>query len=168
MDIKKNIVFALILAAIIVGGAVVIKSNNDAPQATSSPVPSVATPKPSDIDITKFTKPATCQLSGSIEFVQKNIFASKNALIAYQGIDNDARLIKWSVTPKDELSIGPNLFASLDIPDGSRSITIALPPEPKARSYTLTASITYGRWINDVVVVKEARCTGSIPVLLSY
>ncbi|MEK7616299.1 MAG: hypothetical protein AAB420_03795 [Patescibacteria group bacterium] len=167
---KKNILFVLILVVIILGGAFVVWNNRQSAQPNPSPSSSAIapTPSPSGADITQFTKPASCQLSGSIDFLQKNIFRSNDALFRYQGIDNEARLITWTVSPTDEFSIGPNIFANLDIPDGSRSLTISLPAEPKARQYTLTARISYGRWVNNTVVVKEARCSGSIPVYLRY
>jgi|SRR3989344_1381895 len=167
---KKNFIFILILVVLIVGGWFALRKNWQTPQFTPTPSATVQTPTqtPSGLDITKFTKPATCRLSGSIKFTQKNLYISYSPLISYQGIDNDARLINWHISPQDDLSVGPNLFAALDIPDGSRSLTVGLPAEPKARDYTLTASVTYGRLVNGVVVVKEVRCSGSIPVYLRY
>ena len=167
---KKNIVFLVILIVIIAGAFLILRRNHvgNNPSVTPTPSPSAIKPTSNDIDITKFTKPATCRVSGSIKFTQKNLYISDNAKIDYTGIDTEARLINWTITPNDDLSVGPNIFASLDIPDGSRSITVGLPDQPKARQYTLTATVAYGRWVNNTVVVKDVRCSGSLPVTLSY
>lgn len=141
------------------------------PEPTST-LPPTLTPFPSSP--TGFRGPTgliergSCTLSGSIKFISKDTFASEDAKISYKNIDSDARLIKWVVSPSEDLSVGPNLFGALDIPDGARAITLRLPENPRARQYRLTASVTYGEYINNNVEIRESRCSGSIPVTLAY
>lgn len=114
------------------------------------------------------TKPATCQVGGEIDFLTPTIAEIKNAKISYTGIDNQARQIKWVTAPSDEIKVSPNLAASLELPDGESVVGANLPAEPKAKSYILTASITYGRLVNGAVVSYEAKCSGQISLVLKY
>lgn len=79
-----------------------------------------------------------------------------------------ARLIQWSVAPNDSLAVGPNLFVNLSIPHGSQAVTVGLPDNPKAKNYTLRASVTYGEFVDGSVKMREAQCSGSISVKLNY
>lgn len=154
---------------------------NSPDNALPTPVPSLqpapstfisATPTPlrigGFIGPSGLTAPGNCALSGSIEFTAQDTFASYDAQIIYRNIDSDGRLIAWRISPSDALAVGPNIMGALPLPDGSSSITIKLPDKPQARFYTLTATVGYGEFINNNVVVKQARCTGSIPVRLRY
>ncbi|MDP3954262.1 MAG: hypothetical protein Q8Q06_02505 [bacterium] len=63
-------------------------------------------------DINKYP-PAECYLTGSITFLSPTLYENKDANIIYKNIDSIARHIIWTVSPDEELYIGPNLFASL-------------------------------------------------------
>ncbi len=114
------------------------------------------------------SKPATCQISGQIKFVSPTTAEHMNAYLTYTGIDSPARLIKWQVTPSENLNIGPNLAASIKLPDGKEMINVVLPEKPIASDYKLTASMTYGRLVNHNVEVYEVKCTGQTEVLLNF
>ena len=113
--------------------------------------------------------PATCQVDGEINFSSKNSFISKDSKISWQNVDSQGRLIKWHISPKDDLAIGPNLFGNLIIPNGEYSNpTVRLPENPISKTYLLTASITYGQIIQGNVKVKEVNCTGQVKVNLGF
>lgn len=122
------------------------------------------TPVPFD----QLTKPATCRVQGSIEFVKANTYITRGAKISWTGIDNPARQIKWSISPQDNLRIGPNLMANLPIPDGSADVGVTLPSAPKAKHYLLTARMTYSRLVNSNPKDFEAACSGKVAVDLNY
>ena len=135
---------------------------------TASPSPSVSTPKdqktPTSKPITSIA--ASCQLNGSIKFINENLYETIGAKITYQNVDDAIRQIYWKANPDDGvLTIGPNLFENLDIPNGEREIGVVLKGEPSATSYLLTASITYGaKQPSGAVEVKIANCSGTITV----
>lgn len=182
----KVVLFIGIIALLGCAAYFAVQENNNA--SSSSPTPTgsisvspVVTPTSSAtpmatlrprtggfIGPTGLTKPATCALAGQIIFRQPNLFESKNVSISYQNVDDEARLINWSMSPSDALTIGPNIFVALPLPDGSSKITVALPQNPKSKSYTLRATVGYGQVIGNNVVVKTAACTGSISVQLLY
>lgn len=112
--------------------------------------------------------PAECVLTGSIEFLSPALYENKDANIIYKNIDSVARHIIWTVSPYENLSVGPNLFASLPLPDGIEDVTVNLPMNSKSKSYVLTAKVTYGRIINKNLEIKESSCVGQIPVRLNY
>ena len=132
------------------------------PKATSSPI---STPAPTGfVGPTGLKAPASCIVGGEIEFMEKNISASREAKISWKNVDMHGRLIKWATEPEDELVVGPNLFANLPVPDGSEGLTVRLPESPKAKTYFLTATITYGQMEKGAVVVKEVKCSGQIKI----
>jgi hypothetical protein len=112
--------------------------------------------------------PATCSATGTIKFLQPNLYDNGDALFTYKGIDTDARLVTWTVTPNDDFRIGPNLFNQMPLPDGTSRLAITLPANPKAKHYELTAKVNYGRVVNGQIEVKEANCTGKVIVDLGY
>lgn len=118
--------------------------------------------------LTGLKEPASCTVGGSIDFLSRNIFSSKDAKITWKNVDIQSRQIHWTITPNDGLAIGPNIFANLKVPEGSEVLTVGLPANPKAKTYKLTASVTYGEFVNGNVVVKETACTGSVAVRLKY
>src|SRR3989344_8582020 len=132
------------------------KYSDDDLGASLSPVPSVS----NQPNIPNKYPPASCYLAGSIEFLAPNLSQNKDADIVYKNIDSVARHIIWSVSPQDDLSVGPNLFASLPVPNGTEDVTVGLPASPKAKNYTLTAKVTYGRFVNGNLEIKEAPCSG--------
>lgn len=122
---------------------------------------------PTSVPYAQLNGPASCQASGDVEFFSPTT-ARDSAKLTYAGIDSPARQIKWLVTPDDNLGVGPNLAASLKLPDGNHMVTVTLPSPPKARDYTLTVSMTYGRLVNGAVRVYEVGCSGQVKVKLSY
>lgn len=112
--------------------------------------------------------PATCQIIGETNFIDQKTYSS-NTKISWQNIDSQGRLINWRISPKDDLAIGPNIFASLQVPNGEyENLTVRLPDNPISKTYLLTASVTYGQIIRGDVKVKEANCTGQIKINLNF
>lgn len=123
---------------------------------------------PTSVPYSQLTKPATCQISGGINFLSATISESLKAKFAYTGIDSPARQIKWKIIPTDSLRVGPNLAASLKLPDGESPIIVSLPASPISKKYTLSVSMTYGRLEGQGVRIYEANCSGEVIVDLSF
>ncbi|OGN41715.1 MAG: hypothetical protein A2606_02755 [Candidatus Yanofskybacteria bacterium RIFOXYD1_FULL_42_10] len=122
---------------------------------------------PTSVPSGQITGPATCQLVGSINFLEKNLYENKDAKITYQNIDSPARLVLWKILPDDgDLKIGPNIFSGLPLPNGERSVGVSVLKDFLADSYNLTATVSYG--VTDsrgVEKIYYADCTGSITVI---
>ncbi len=146
------------------------------PQASPSPTPSASSgpsgPRPTPSGTPglweQLSGEASCELKGEIKYVSMDprIYDNQDVLFSYKGVDHPARLINWVVSPNDGLSIGPNLFAHLPLPDGENLIGISLPENPKYKTYELTASITYGRLIDGNIQVFTKQCAGKTTVVL--
>lgn len=146
------------------------------PSLSPSPRPSpkamagTATPKPTPSGSPslweQLSGEASCELKGEIKYLTSTIYDNQDALFAYKGVDHPGRLVNWVVFPNDGLSIGPNLFAHLSLPDGESLIGVSLPDSPKYKTYELTASITYGRLINGNVRIFTKQCSGKTTVVL--
>jgi len=123
---------------------------------------------PTSVPKEQITGPATCRLEGGINFIREDLYESKGAKIVYHDVDSPARLIFWKVTPDDgTLKIGPNIFSGLALPDGEREIGVTIEGTASAKSYALSASITYGETdARDVEKIKEASCFGVITVTM--
>lgn len=175
----------LIILAVGLGLVVFSSVSRDSRQVSDKPVPTESTrssdtPGPSSLptstaspvisypNIVNKYPPAECVLAGSIEYLEPKLYESREARISYKNVDSKARHIIWSVLPKDELSIGPNLFARLPVPDGAEDISVSLPANPIAKNYVLTARITYGVFVRGNQEIKTTSCTGQIPVELKY
>mgnify|MGYP001568428180 FL=1 len=72
------------------------------------------------------------------------------------------------MSPNDNLSVGPNLFVNLPLPDGTEDVTINLPQNPKSKNYVLTAKVNYGVFVNRNLEIREAVCSGQIVVNSIY
>ena len=124
----------------------------------------VRTPTPS----IKITNPAaTCQLAGSINFINDDLYETRGAKISYQNVDDTIRQIYWKTNPDDgALVVGPNLFEQLVIPNGERQVGVSLIKSTNVKSYLLTAQVTYGiRGPNGGEIgVRLANCSGSVIV----
>lgn len=129
-------------------------------QPTSTPASLLVSPA--------MTKAATCQISGSIKFINDNLYETKGAKIAYQNVDDSIRQIYWKTKPDDRaLAVGPNLFEQLPVPKGEREVGVTLYKNTGVKLYTLTAQVTYGvKRPQGGEIVKEANCTGTISVTL--
>ena len=120
-------------------------------------------------------KEASCKLEGEIEFIASDLYRHKGALFTYSGVDNSARNIFWTITPNDDLSVGPNLFSKMSLPNGESLLSITLPENPKSKRYELTAKMQYGRLVDDKgnfvtasgnVKVFEKNCDGQTVIVL--
>ncbi len=178
----KNIIFGLVI--LIVGIGLIISANifrdtNPGQVFQVTPVP-ILSPTPSEEQNrgSSISQPrpegsgeigTSCQVSGEIVFLNKNIYENKEAKIVYQNVDDSIRQIYWKSNPDDgALAIGPNLFEDLPLPNGERSVGLAFSKEPTDKNYTLTASITYGvKSMSGIVEERIADCTGKVGVDLS-
>lgn len=139
------------------------------PRATTStsPIPR-RTPLfylPTSVPRSQITAPATCQISGSINFINDNLYESKGAKIVYQNVDDPNRFIFWKISPDDgALKAGPNIFQELNLPNNEREVGVTLVQKATAKSYLLTATITYGVPHPDWMEIKNANCSGTIAV----
>ena len=169
-----------------ISGSPLPSSLSPSPSITVQPKPSVSkAPLPTGDGRTTFideTVPwsllladASCELKGEIKFLNHNTYDNQDALFIYKGIDHPARNIFWTVTPQDNISVGPNIFSKISIPDGENLLGVILPDSPKYKKYELTAKIQYGRQVNekgDFVVsggnvkVFEKQCAGKTTVVL--
>lgn len=118
---------------------------------------------------------AACQLKGEIQFLNHNTYNNQDARFTYQGIDHPARNIFWTVTPADQVAVGPNMFGKVPLPDGESLLGVVLPKNPQYKKYEITAKIQYGRLVdakgNFVTVggyikVFEKSCQGKTTVVL--
>ncbi|MEK7507201.1 MAG: hypothetical protein AAB585_01475 [Patescibacteria group bacterium] len=118
---------------------------------------------------------ASCELKGEIKFLNSNTYDNQNALFIYKGIDHPARNVFWTVIPQDDISVGPNIFNKIPIPDGESLLGIVLPQNPKYRKYEITAKIQYGRLVDEkgnfvtvggYVKVFEKQCAGKTTIVL--
>jgi hypothetical protein len=175
MRLRIEVIFWLVV--VLAGVSLLIFSNygrhTNSPISQSSPSLSpspTATPtiKNTVVPSPSTQKTATCQLEGSIIFLKENLYETKGAKIIYQNVDSPARLLFWKTNPDDgALRIGPNIFSGLPLPDGEQPVGMTLEKTPTAKTYILTASITYGmQKLTGTEEIKEANCSGSITVLV--
>jgi hypothetical protein len=178
-NIKK--LALLIIAAIIVVGAVVYfvktgRENNPFSSETSSATPTLSasisptlkpnaksspTPTPVNYTIPK------CRLGGEITF-ENNSFKTDDAFFNYEKVTDLHDFIRWTITPSDgDVSIGPNMFASLELPSGRDTITIAFNSgKPKYAGYTLKASIDYPVVFPDGTKILNAVCSDETKLII--
>lgn len=186
MNNKKNLVFLGVVALIGAGILYVyfsrpVKDSGlsadiadinvvQSPTPTSTPQPALSPTKEEPFSgLHGIKSPATCQVGGEIDFSSKDLFSSNGSKISWQNVDSQGRLINWHISPKDNLAIGPNIFGNLDVPNGEyENLTVRLPESPVAKSYLLTASVTYGQFIQGDLKVKEVNCTGQVRVNLTF
>ena len=140
------------------------------PNITSSPSPKLNVSKVPLPTGTGKTLPAgagaSCQLKGEIKFVNSNTYDNQDALFTYSGIDEPGRNIMWTVSPQDDIQVGPNIFTRIPIPNGESLLGVFLPENPKYKRYELTAKIQYGRVVDGNVKVFEKQCDGKTTVVL--
>jgi len=184
-----------ILGSILLVGLVLIGysffRDTDQISTSTSPSPSASLPMVSSLPAptgdgrTTFTdeqvpwalllKEASCELKGEIKFVSASTYDNQDALFTYKGIDNPGRNIAWSISPNEEIKVGPNLFARMPIPNGESLLSIYMPKDPKYKKYELTAKIQYGRLVDEQgkfvpaggnVRVFEKVCKGKTTIVL--
>src|SRR3990167_293578 len=91
---------------------------------------------------------ASCELKGEIKFLNHNTYDNQDALFIYKGIDHPGRNVFWTVTPQDNISVGPNIFNKIPIPNGESLLGVVLPQNPKYKQYEIIAKIQYGRQVD--------------------
>lgn len=118
---------------------------------------------------------ATCRLQGEIKFLNQKTYDNQDALFVYNGIDHPGRNILWTITPQDDIAVGPNIFNKLELPNGESLLGIVLPENPKYKQYELAAKTQYGRLIDEKgnfvtvggdVKVFEKQCSGKTIIVL--
>lgn len=118
---------------------------------------------------------ASCELKGEIKFLNSNTYDNQDALFLYKGVDHPGRNVFWTVTPQDNISVGPNIFTKIPIPNGESLLGVVLPENPKYKKYELTVKIQYGRQVDGKgnfvteggnVKVFEKQCLGKTTVVL--
>lgn len=176
---KKYILLTGLTIAIIVVVLLVYKGNyGQQPITSETPSSSVTvsgSPTPTAVNgssapfigLTGLKSPATCKLEGELVFIAQNISENHNARITWNNVDIASRNITWTVTPSANLSAGPNIFANLSLPNGTETITVRLPDDPKSL-YKLRAAVGYGEVIDGNAVVKNATCSGEITVRKAF
>lgn len=178
MSKKYTLLTGLVIAVIVVVllvykgnyGQQPITSGEPSPSgsASVSPTPTAINGSPAPfIGLTGLKSPATCKLEGELVFIAQNISENHNARITWNNVDISSRNITWTITPKADLGVGPNLFANLKLPNGSETITARLPDDSKP-SYKLRAAVGYGEMVNGNVVVKNATCSGEVTVRKAF
>jgi hypothetical protein len=153
-----------------------VASTSRTPSANKTVNPAFPTPHPQNYIVQTpvprnlITGPATCQLEGRIVYQDKNTYITEGAKMKFQNVDDSARLIYWTYSPNDgTFTSGPNIFANIrNLPNGELTVGSTWQPNktPTAKSYQLTAKITYGVYNNEGIETgtAEANCTGSITV----
>lgn len=156
------------------------ESASPSPTVSNAPQPSSQTKEDDNILLGKnshlvqtpvarslITGPATCQLSGSINFMSADTYETKGAKLVYQNVDDSSRLIFWKITPDDgSLKVGPNIFANIKpLPNGETMVGVAPYGKFTSKEYVLTAYITYGVPQPDgSEKIANANCTGQVTV----
>ena len=183
MDTKK--ILPLMVAAVIVAVAVIYftrsgGNNNLSPSGSPSvnPTPSISaspTPRPSVKPSPKPSPTPTpasyiipkCWLGGEITF-EGGAFKTSDAYFNYDQVADPHDFIRWTITPAGEdVSIGPNMFANLELPAGRDTITIGFNSgRPKYAEYTLKASIDYPVTFPDATKVLNALCSGETKLII--
>ena len=118
---------------------------------------------------------ASCELKGELKFLNHNTYDNQDALFTYKGIDNPGRNVFWTVTPQDDISVGPNILNKVPLPNGESLLGVVLPESPKSKTYEITAKIQYGRLVDangkfvtagGTVKLFEKQCDGKTVVVL--
>ena len=118
---------------------------------------------------------ASCQLKGEIKFLNHNTYDNQDAKFIYSGVDHPGRNIFWTVTPQDDILVGPNIFGKMFLPNGESLLSVTLPENPKSKQYELTVKMHYGRLVDEKdnfvtiggnVKVFEKQCEGKTTVVL--
>jgi len=145
-------------------------SGSAEPTPTGESVVSTPTPNMSPLPLAPADDFAKCSIGGKLICKEQHLAINEGAQITYTDIDSISRHIKWTIKTDsgEDIGIGPNLFASLPLPDGQENITVVFYDEPEHDNYTLTAKVTYGvqRGLN--IHVEEVDCSGKTKVEIDY
>jgi hypothetical protein len=175
----KKLILSLVFVALIVGGIrgfVYLK--NSAIWArffhpTSTPVespisgtgeltPSPRETLPTPSDITPLVP--RCELKGEIIFYRgDNVYSQASGGFLYRDVGDPHSLVRWTITPKEDVAIGPNMFSSLPLPDGEDTTTLLFANGlPEYDTYTIHASIDYPAWDGEKTIIRNVVCGGEI------
>lgn len=183
---KRNILItAVLLIAAAASGGYFLKNSAKNNSDTTDDAPVVNVPMPSSDGRTTFVgepvpwhlllADASCELKGEIKYLNSKTYDNQDAMFIYRGVDNPGRNVIWTVSPKDDILIGPNIFSNIPIPNGESLLGISLPKNPIAKRYELTAKIQYGRLVDEkgdfvfaggTVKNFEKQCKGKTVVVL--
>src|SRR3989344_1104931 len=108
----------------------------------------------------------SCALKGEIKFLNSNTYDNQDALFTYSGIDDPARNIIWTVSPQDDIQVGPNIFTRIPIPNGESLLGVFLPENPKYKKCELTAKVQYGGLVDGISKIFEKQCDGKTTIVL--
>ena len=136
------------------------------PSASPSPTPKPSA-RPSPTPTPESYVVPECWLGGTITF-EDNVFKTSDAYLNYDKVIDNHDFIKWTITPADgDVSIGPNMFASLPLPSGREIITISFNSGgPKYGEYTLKASVDYPVELPEGGKVLNASCSGETKLII--
>lgn len=180
---KKNIVTLIVFMALLVAAYFFLSSFvllGGKNTAVSSPSPSISISPSASSGIPPSAKPspnasptpetplAICRLGGEVVFISPNLYENRDNYLGYENINDTAQVIKWTVTPADDLVLGPNMFSRLALPSGKTLISVTLPAAPKAKTYEATARITYFKVVNGVEQTLETSCSDKTVIRINY
>ena len=153
----------VVVAVLIVGGAIYVKKGIG-PTATLTPTSDEGVP----VGVSKIHP--ECQLGGELVFIEEDLYRVDGAYFNYQKVEDPHDFVRWSISPQEEASIGPNMFSSLTLPSGKETITFAFAKagRPQHKTYELKASIDYPFVVNNKVEILNKPCEGVTKVRIAY
>lgn len=161
MQRNALIVTIIIVLALVAGGILYVRKGLEA---TPTPTPEEGVP----VGISK-VRPE-CQLGGELVFIEEKTYRVDGAYFNYQKVEDSHDFIRWTISPQEEASIGPNMFSSLPLPAGKETITFAFKKvgRPQYKTYELRASIDYPYVVNNKVEILNKPCDGVTKVQIAY
>ena len=153
----------VVVVALVIGGAIYVKKGIG-PTATPTPTPDEGVP----VGVSKIHP--ECQLGGELVFLEEKTYRVDGAYFNYQKVEDAHDFVRWTISPQEEVSIGPNMFSSLALPAGKETITFSFAKagRPQYKTYELKASINYPYVVNNKVEVLNKQCEGVTKVRIAY
>lgn len=166
---KKNLLLGIVGFLVVLGVGYVVydKTEEGVPQKTptASPQASGNQGVPTGVSTVR----PECQLGGQIVFIADKTYRSEGATFDYKNVEDSHDFIRWTITPEEDASIGPNMFNGLPLPAGKETIIIGFNQgPPKRTTYELSASIDYPYLVNNEVVILNKKCSGVTKVKTDY
>ncbi len=176
---KKYLITVLVGITVVLVGIYLLTSNSESPSDSANETEATETPLLTPIPILTPTTPQIppiivsknlpqCSIGGQIKYVKPNIYLNEDNFLTYSNIRDSAQLIKWTVTPSDEVRIGPNIFSHIPRPDGEELISATFYSPPEHGEYTITAKVTYFEVVNRIEEVSEIDCSGKTTIKINY
>ena len=156
-------VVIVVVIVLVISGVIYIKKGIG-PVVTPTPTPDEGVP----VGVSKIHP--ECQLGGELVFIQEDLYRVDGAYFNYQKGEDPHDFVRWSISPQEEVSIGPNMFSSLTLSSGKETITFAFEKSgrPQHKTYELKASIDYPFVVNNKVEVLNKPCAGVTKVRITY